>query len=339
MTLTGDLDSIQRFLTRYILTICFALGITGNLLNILVFFQKHLRSNSCALYFTFTSIFNLLVMLCGMMPIVLTSYLSYDHASYSSSYCKFRSYIVHALMMMSRSSVVLACLDRFALCSPYSRIRAVNQYRIAVTLVSLMCLVWLLIPIHMLVHVDIQMPTRRCGGMGTYSTIYSIYAAVVTAIPLLTMVIFSTLAVRNLRYVRCRVHPGTFRYDSSVHQTLRIRKRDVQFIMILISEVMIYLISTVLFPVYSVYMAATASLSKTDTRLAIEGFIRYMTLSFLLYINSCSIFYVHLLASKAFRHECKLMILRLCRRHPKITSLSISTEMSNMRKQLNRTPN
>lgn len=339
MALSEDLNLIQRFLTDYILPVCFALGVAGNLFNIIVFCQKHLRSNSCAVYFISTSIFNLLVMLCGIMPIVLTSYLSYDHASYSSGYCKFRSYIVHVLMMMSRSSVALACLDRFALCSPHRHIRALSQYHIAVRLVALTSFLWLLIPIHMLVHVDIQMPARRCGGTGIYSTIYSIYAAMVTAIPLLVMVIFSALAVRNLRRVRCRVHPNIVRYDSSIHQNIRIKKRDVQFIVILISEVVIYFISTVLFPVYSMYMAATASLSKTATRLAIEGLIRYMTLSFLLYINSCSIFYVHLLASKAFRQECKLVILRLCRRQPTNINLLINTEMSNKRNQFHCMPN
>ena len=339
MGLSEDLDSIQRFLTHYILPVGFTLGVAGNLLNIIVFGQKHLRSNSCAVYFISTSIFNLLVMLCGIMPIVLASYLSYDYASYSSGYCKFRSYIVHVLLMMSRSSVALACLDRFALCSPQRRIRALSQYHIAVRLMALATFLWLLIPIHMLVHVDVQMPARRCGGTGIYSTIYSIYAGMVTVIPLLIMVIFSALAVRNLRHVRCRVHPNIVRYDASIHQNIRIKKRDVQFIVILISEVVIYLVSTVLFPVYSVYMAATASSLKTATRLAIEGFIRYLTLSFLLYINSCSIFYVHLLASKAFRHECKLIILRLCRQQPKNIDLLISTEMSNKRNQFNCMPN
>lgn len=42
MTLAEDFSSIQNILTRYILPICFLFGVIGNLLNIIVFCQKHL---------------------------------------------------------------------------------------------------------------------------------------------------------------------------------------------------------------------------------------------------------------------------------------------------------
>ncbi|CAF3942351.1 unnamed protein product, partial [Adineta steineri] len=115
MALADDLTFVQNILTRYILTICFIFGLIGNLLNIIIFCQKHLRKNSCAVYFITTSVFNFLVMCFGIIPIVVTSYSSYDYSSYSISYCKFRAYIVHVFLMISRSSVALACIDRFAL--------------------------------------------------------------------------------------------------------------------------------------------------------------------------------------------------------------------------------
>jgi hypothetical protein len=327
MALADDLNFIQHIFTRYILPICFLLGIIGNLLNISVFCQKHLRRNSCSIYFISTSIFNFLVMFFGIIPIVYTSYSSYDYASYSVIYCKFRSYIVHVLLMMSRSSVALACIDRFALCSSNVHIRALNQHHIAIRLVCAISFLWLLIPTHMIIEVDIEMPGRRCGAEGIYLIIYSIYAAIVTAIPLIIMIIFSTLAIRSLRHVRARVHPN-------IHSTVRIRKRDVQFVLILISEVIIYLLSTVLFPVYSIYIAVTSATTKDPDRLAIEGFIRYLTLSFLIYVNSCSIFYVHLLASKAFRQECKQLILCLYKQKRNNHFLLTQSRISNVRKQL-----
>ena len=304
MALAGDLSFVQLIFTRYILPICFIFGIIGNLFNIAVFGQKRLRTNSCSVYFISTSIFNFLVIFIGLLPIVVTSYSSYDYASYLLSYCKFRSYIVHVLLMISRSSVALACIDRFALCSPYVHIRALTQRYIAIRLMTVVSFIWFLIPIHIIVEVDIQMPGRRCGAGGTYSIIYSIYAAIVTAIPLTVMIIFSILAIRNLQCIRSRVHPN-------VKATIPIKKRDTQFTIIIISEVIIYFLSTVLFPVYSIYAAVTSTIAKSSERMAIEGFIRYLTLSFIIYVNSCSIFYIHLLASKAFRQECKQLILRL----------------------------
>lgn len=266
----------------------------------------------------------------GILPMVLASYLSYDYASYSVAYCKFRSYIVHVLLMLSRSSVALACIDRFALCSSNVHIRALNQRHIAIRIMIVVFFLWILIPLHMVVQITIRMPAQRCGGGGTYSTIYGIYSAIVTAIPLIIMVVFSSMAIQGLRRVRSRVHPNTLANNPNV----RIKKRDTQFTIILISEVIIYFLSTILFPVYSIYIAITSTTPKNSDRTAIEGFMRYITLSFLLYINSCSIFYIHLLASKAFREECKQSIFRFCK--PKQNTTTVFLTATGISKQLNR---
>ena len=312
MSLTADLSFIQQFLTRYVLALFWILGITGNLFNLAIFCQKHLRSNSCAIYFLSTSAVNFLLMLIGLMPVILASYISYDLASYSSTYCKFRSYLIHALLMMSRSSVALACLDRFVLCSHHARIRALGQRRSAMRILAATCALWLLVPVHVLFGIDIQMPGRRCGAAGTYSIVHSAYVTVVTLTPLLVMIVFSTLAIRNLRMARLRVYPHAMLANSN--QAVRIRRRDAQFVIILTAEVLLYVVSTALFPVYTVYMTVTANATKTSTRTAVEGFVRYIVLSFLIYVNSCSTFYAQLVASKAFRQECKLMLRRLFRK-------------------------
>ena len=336
MSLTEDLTAIQNALTRYVLPICLLFGIVGNLLNIIVFCQKHLRKNSCSVYFISTSIFNFLVMLFGVFPVILTSYLSYDYASYSISYCKFRSYIVHVLLMMSRFSVALASIDRFAACSTSIHIRFFNQYPIAVRSVMIVSLLWLLIPSHMLVEVTIQMPTRRCGGSGNYSTIYGIYSIIATGIPLLIMVIFSSLAIQGLQHVRARVHPIASTNNLNIPKNCRMKRRDGQLLRLLVGEVLVYFFSTVLFPVYSTYVAITSTTTKTKDRLAIEGLMRYFSLSFLIYVNACSIFYVHLFISKAFRHECKQLFLNLDRKQPTNLILLNTTSASNLKRQPNR---
>ncbi|CAF0875862.1 unnamed protein product [Adineta steineri] len=314
MTLDDKLDFVQHILTRYILTICFIFGLIGNLLNIIIFCRKHLRKNSCSVYFITTSIFNLLVICLGIIPIVVTSYSSYDYSSHSIIYCKFRGYIMHVLLMISRSSVALACIDRFALCSPYVHIRALNQRRIAIRLILIACLLWFIIPIHIPVHVNIQMPGRRCGTSGTYSVVYAIYAAIVTAIPLIIMVVFSSLTIHHLKHIRSRVHADMSIPTMNIQSRLRIRKRDAQFTRILISVVILYFFSTILFPIYSMYTAFTFKIFKDANHMAIEGFLRYIAISFLIYVNSSSIFYIHLLASKAFRRECKQLFLQLYKR-------------------------
>ncbi|CAF3363980.1 unnamed protein product [Rotaria socialis] len=310
MTLTEGLALTQAILTRYILTLCMILGIIGSLFNLIVFRQKKFQSNSCSVYFMATSIFNLLVIICGITPEVLKYYINYDLASHSSTFCKTKSYLVHSLLMMSRSSVALACIDRFALCSRTVRIRSLNQRRIATSLVVIICIVWIIVPIHILVYVDIQMPRQHCSGSGIYLFIYSIYAVIVTGTPLIIMIIFSFFVIRSLRLTTTRIRLSRVNSNSNNKRQLRMQKRDIQLITILISEVIVYYLSTIWYPIYSIYMTITADIAKTTNRFAIEGFIRYLSLSFFIFLNSCSLFYVNLLASKAFRAECKRLVVR-----------------------------
>jgi len=308
MTLIEGLALTQVIFTRYILVICLILGIIGSLFNLIIFGQKKLRSNSCSVYFIATSIFNLLVILCGITPILLLSYLPNEPALNSSIFCKTRAYITHSLLMMSRSTVALACIDRFALCSRNVHIRRLNQHHIAIILVIIVSILWLIIPIHMIIYEDIQMPDRRCGASGIYLIIFSVYAAIVTSIPLVIMIIFSFWAIQSLRYTRAQVHRNI------INTSMRIARRDVQLMTILIGEVVVYFLSTVWFPIYTIYFTITVNIPKSTDRSAIEEFIRYLTFSFFLYINSCSIFYIHLLASKPFRQECKRLVLSLFKR-------------------------
>lgn len=331
MAHTDDLTLTQVIVTRYILVICGILSIIGSFCNIIIFARKKFRTNSCSVYFITTSIFNLLVIIFGITAVLLTSYLPNESALNSAIFCKIRAYIIHSFLMMSRSSVALACIDRFALSSRTVRIRRLNKFRIAVTLVVFISILWLIVPIHVLVLTDTQMPGYLCGAVGTYLTVYSAYKIIVTAIPLVIMVIFSWGAIQNVGYTRARVRPVV------INTTMRMRRRDMHLMTILIGEVVVYFLSTVWFPLYTIYIAITVNTFKTADRLAIEGLIRYLVLSFLIYFSSCSIFYIHLLTSKVFRQECKQWILHLFKRNendrdrvPQRTSLA-----SNIRNQLN----
>lgn len=329
MGLTEDLAMIQVILTRYILVICGILGILGSLFNLIIFTQKKLRTNSCSVYFISTSIFNLLVIIFGITPVLLMSYLPDNSALNSSIFCKFRTYTTHTLLMLSRSSVALACIDRFALSSRSVHIRRLNQFHIAIKLIIIISILWLIIPIHTIIYIDIQMPGYRCGAVGIYLSIYSAYASIVTTIPLIIMIIFSCIAVQSIRCARARVSPAT------LNVTSRIRKRDIHLMTILIGEVIVYFFSTVWFPLYTIYLTFTLNEVKSANRQAIEGFIRYLVLSFIIFLNSCSIFYIHLLASKVFRQECKQWLIHLFKRNEINQRIQRTSQVSIIRNQLN----
>ncbi len=301
-SIEGALATTQIVLTRYILPICFVLGVFGNVCNIGIFVQKPLRVNSCSIYFIAASSVNLLIIIFGITPTISSSYIT-EPALYLSWACKLKLYGLHSLLMMSRSYIVMACIDQYSFSSSNARLRQFSSRKVALKVLSIIPIIWVLIPIHMLVFVDIQIPNVRCGTSGTYSLIYSIYSFIVSSLPLILMVIFSSLAFYNLRQISRRVLPVT--NNQTGEGNMRLRKYDYQIMIMLICQVIIYLMSNTLHPTNTLYMALTTvpkgSPPKSALRLAIEGFVTYLTWGFLIYINSCSTFYINFLASKVFR--------------------------------------
>jgi hypothetical protein len=197
----------------------------------------------------------------------------------------------------------MACVDRYTFSSTNARLRQFSRRKVALKILPIIPILWLLIPIHMLIFVDVQVPYVRCGTSGTYSLVYSIYSFICSSLPLILMISFSTLAVYNLRQVNQRVLP--INNNQQPISDIRRKKYHYQITKMLIGEVIIYLISNILHPTTTLYMSLTAvpkgSPPKSSVRLAIEGFIIYLTWGFLIYLNSCSTFYINICISKVFR--------------------------------------
>ena len=239
-TLTKDLDIIRDILTRYILAILMILGIFGSLLNLIVFCQQKFRRNSCSVYFIAISVYNLLIILLSVTPVLLSSYLRYNLASYSLVYCKARSYMNHALLMLSRSTMAVACIDRFASCSPDFHIRHLNQRRLAIKLMIIMIVIWLILPSHILLFVGIKMPQRSCVGSGIYLLIYSIYTAIVASIPLIIMIVLLCLIIRNLQLIRTRIHVISNQTNQSTNTPPGLRRPAITLVNTLSGAVIVY---------------------------------------------------------------------------------------------------
>jgi hypothetical protein len=301
-SIAETLATTHVVLTRYILPLCLILGIFGNICNICIFIQKQLRSNSCSIYFIAASVVNLLIIIFGIIPTISASFIT-DPSLYLTWACKLKLYGLHSLLMMSRIYVVMACIDRYTFCSSNARLRQFSRRQIALKILPIVVIIWLLVPIHMLIFVEVQIPYIRCGTSGTYSLVYSIYSFICSSLPLTLMIIFSMLAVYNLRQVNQRVLPVNNNQLGTGH--IRLKKYDYQIMMMLIGEVIIYLISNILHPTNTLYMLLTAvpkgSPPKSASRLAIEGFVTYLTWGFLIYLNSCSTFYINFCTSKVFR--------------------------------------
>ncbi|CAF0972517.1 unnamed protein product [Rotaria sordida] len=131
-----------------------------------------------------------------------------------------------------------------------------------------------------------------------YNIIFSIYVFIIVGVaPPLLMIIFSLITLRNIRLAHRRIRPAlTF---TGMHQ------RDYQLTRMLVSEVVVYILSTLPFPFNSLYNTVTISIAKSVDRQIIEAFINFITGTFLIFINPSSTFYIYLTTSKTFRSEVK----------------------------------
>ncbi|CAF1138980.1 unnamed protein product [Adineta steineri] len=301
-SITDVVAVTQLILSRYILPICLILGIFGNICNICIFIQKKLRSKPCAIYFIAASFINLLIIIFGIIPTIVASYII-DPILYLSWACKLKLYGLHSLLMMSRSYIVLACIDQYIFCSSDIHVRLFSRRQIALKLIFIVPIIWILIPLHILIFVDVHIPYVRCGPSNVYSLIYSIYSFVFTSLPLILMVVFSLLTFYNIRRISRRILP-IFNNRRSV-DGIRFRRYDYQIMRMLICQVIVYLISTILHPTNTLYRSLTIvskdSPVKSSSRQVIEDFITYLTWSFLIYLNSCSTFYINFCVSQVFR--------------------------------------
>jgi len=305
------LVDVRIWMTQYIMSIFLALGILGNLMNIFIFSHKDFRRNSCSLYFLAASIVNVFTVAWGIAPSLYTLK-NTDPSTYSYIYCKLRLYTIHTCLMMGRTLIVLACIDRYALCSESVRIRSFCQPKIAIRMIIATLLIWPILTLHVLILENLN--GGQCGMTGAYVLIYGLYSTLVAGIiPPLLMTIFSILTIRHRRELRTRL-AATGRNRTS--------KRDQSLVVMLASEVIVYVVTTILYPTITLYRAIANGYPQSAESLQIEAFLGFLGGSFLIYLNSASVFYVYFIGSKSFRKECFMAIRKIMRRTVRVEPMA-----------------
>lgn len=321
----SSLEMLQENLTRYGMTTYLILGNFGNLFNIIIFCQRSHRNNSCSLYLLVASIMNIFIINFGVIP-TLYSLNHINPETYSIIFCKLRLYLLHTTLMISRSMMALACIDRYVVSSTAAKhIPLFDQRKIAIFLIILTCSIWPVITSHILVLLTIE--SGHCNAYGIYSLIYSIYSFIVAGfLPPALMITFGFLAIGNLRHIHSRVRPSIIRID-------HIRRKDYYLSVMLMCEVIIYCISTIPYPIQTLYLTITRDVIKSLSRIEIESFITFLAYSFLIYVNSASTFYIYIGTSHAYRRQCRRCIICYWR---KLTKSNIQRVPSGHRRSLSR---
>jgi len=289
-----NLPYIQQQMIRYGTGTCYALGIVGNVCNLIMFTRHRYRHTPSSVYFLALSTIAIIYLNWTLVPSFYT--LNYiDPQTYSFFYCKVKGYLTHVLGQSNRFIVVAACIDRYFATQTNVRIRSLSSVRVAKTIVFIMCPIWLVIAIHSPILVTIR--GTSCGMVGLYRLMYTIYQIIVAAIiPPILMCIFSTLTIRS-RYQR----RGPERC---------VRQRDRSLMRLVIAEVTVNIVTTLPSSINNVYSAATYYVvNKSAERLEIESFLSFVAL-FILYLLNVAPFYMFMLTSKPFRNEFINMIIK-----------------------------
>ena len=301
----ASLPLIQSNFTRYGLSTLLVLGNFGTLCNIVIFSNSRThRANSCSLYLLAAACFNVVAINLGLV----TTLYSLDHqdpATLSEFFCKGKAYITHIVFNTSRWLVVLACMDRFAVCHMQARIRLWSSPRVARRAIGLVTCLWTLIALHVPIWQGIH--SGGCGPFGMYALAWGIYQFLIVGIfPPLFMTIFGILTIKNLRFIRSRLRTGA----SST--TVQLQPRDISMMRMVSGEIVVYILSTVWHPISQLYSTISNSIvtDKSTSRKQIETFALYLTMSFLVYVNFCATFYIYLAASRSFRLEFKRLVAR-----------------------------
>ena len=193
----------QSAMSRYGLSTFYTFGTVGNLLLIAILVQRTHRRNSCSLYLLSATIVNLILIQC-ILPVAIYSADHVDPQHVVLTWCKIRSYLFNALLMLYRWFKMAACIDRAAMCSSQAWIREFSEARIARRVILAIAVVWLCIPVHLAVYYRIE--SGRCVPQsGTYAKFFSVYSIVISGwSPPTVMAIFGVIAYRNLKKVETR---------------------------------------------------------------------------------------------------------------------------------------
>ena len=289
-----DLPDIQHDMIRYGTTVCFGLGLVGNICNCIMFTrQLHCRRPS-SIYFLYLSIFSIIYLFWSITPLLYS--LNYDDPQTQSVvYCKLRLYGIHVLGQYLRYAVVFACADRFFASHSNPRFRQLSSVRIAIKLLFLTTIGWPVVSMHLPILMDLR--GGICEIIGSYRLIYAIYQiALVGIFPPVLMIIFSALTIRRL-------------HQRHTTQT-RAKQRDRHLMRMVIAEVLVNVITSIPFSLNLVYAGiAYDAVDKSAQRLEIEAFLSFIT-HFLIYFISVAPFYLFMITSKPFRNEFITLLIQ-----------------------------
>ena len=294
---------------KYVQPIFFIIGNLGNLLTALVFWRKTWRKNVCVFYFKVYLISTTCYINSSFLGSIFTT--GYGIRPHDSNIvlCKLFFYTAFLFAIHPASILILACIDRLLISSQNVETRMYSSKRLAYFSVTLTTLFWVVFNVHTLVMVHIQEI-----GPSIFICYYDLsyeyqnfvyyYLAIVNISFCLIMIILCSLSFKNVRHIHL-----VSRQQRNQERTMT--KKDFQLLRCLFAHGVTYVIFRIGINISYGYDAITRGQARTATQQAIETFVNH----FLVLLFNCWFcigIFIYAGISKAFRHELKRVMYKMC---------------------------
>jgi hypothetical protein len=266
MSLPFRLNQFQSELAHYELPFIFVLGNLGNLANVIVFSRGTLHAHVCSWYFICLSLVHTLLLNASCLLQIVIASTGYDITYNGIVLCKLVSYLFDLSFVLSRHFFCLIAIDRWMITSPNVWLRGLSSTRITRWVIIISVIFWSIFTVHSAIGFETTVSGCIPPSGSTYLLFYSIYSIIVSFLPMLIVIIFGVLTLRNVRsFVRRQIHPANMNLDprlnpsslatSSVANTQRQRsKSDFQLIRLSLFQTIIYLLLNSLWSVFPLYV-------------------------------------------------------------------------------------
>jgi hypothetical protein len=211
-------------------------------------------------------------------------------------------------LQISRYLILLACFDRYALCSINASLRKFCHVRVARRyVIPSIIVICLIIPLHVPIYETAENNTCVFIEAALYNSIYGII--MIGIIPPALMFILSLLIFHNLklRQRRRQIYP-------TVNENLHTQAKDQQVLAMLLVQVVAYVVSSTPYTITSLYLALKSNsqaVESMETK-SITTFILFIT-DMLRLVCPFTSFYLFILVSRLYRKEMVLIMRNIYR--------------------------
>ncbi len=307
-SLINNLNSAPFYMNRYVPPLLIILGTFGNVLNLIIFTRRTLRTNPCSMYFLAGSINNLF----ATYVVILARYLSFswnlDFTTTNTVFCKLRLLFVYVSLNLVLWFTILASADRFFSSSKSVRLRQLSSLSVARKNIVVNTIFMYLVYSHVLIFGRSGTASSPfCNFYGdTYNIFFNFFFVIIAnVLPLVLMSVFGILIIRNVRSVHNRVAPQN--NDARIE---RLRSSDRQLVIMLLFQLLITALLTTPYAGVCVYSVISSTILK-QTQSPLVGAINNVVFNIsrlLSYTNAIVGFYIFTLSGPKFRSEVKRCI-------------------------------